>query len=141
MFSMNKKGNSSFTQNLQITTKINIKTADSQSSDNVGIIGGSISGVAVVMIVSILVAVLFLKRRNIRSSHRESPKPGVTAVSHVSSTYTDLDASRREINNYDEFNITYEHLNASTRKPNTYMELKNTNVPNTDTSDYVNIRI
>ncbi|XP_060599212.1 nephrin-like [Ruditapes philippinarum] len=63
MFSMNKKGNSSFTQNLQITTKMNVKTADSQSSDNAGIIGGSISGVAVVMIVSILVAVFFFKRR------------------------------------------------------------------------------
>ncbi|XP_060590723.1 nephrin-like [Ruditapes philippinarum] len=141
MFSMNKKGNSSFTQNLQITTKINVKTAESQSSDNAGIIGGSISGVAVVMIVSILLAVLFLKRRNIRSSQRESPKQGVIAGSHVSSTYTDLDTSRREINNYDEFNVQYEHLNASTREPNTYMELKNTNVPNTDTSDYVNIRI
>ncbi|XP_060559011.1 synaptogenesis protein syg-2-like [Ruditapes philippinarum] len=141
MFAMNKKGNSSYTQNLQITTKINVKTADSQSSDNVGIIGGSISGVAVVMIVSILLAAFFLKRRNIRSSQRESPKQGVIAGSHVSSTYTDLDASRREINNYDDFNVTYEHLNASTRAQNTYMELKNTNVPNADTSDYVNIRI
>ncbi|XP_060605523.1 synaptogenesis protein syg-2-like, partial [Ruditapes philippinarum] len=40
MFSMNKKGNSPYTKKLQITTKMNLKTADSQSSDNVGIIGG-----------------------------------------------------------------------------------------------------
>jgi hypothetical protein len=42
---------------------VSVKTADTQSSDNVGIIGGSISGVALVIIVSVLLAVFFLKRR------------------------------------------------------------------------------
>ncbi|XP_060589338.1 hemicentin-1-like [Ruditapes philippinarum] len=143
MFARNIEGHSFHTNRLHFKTKATIKkTKETIGSSNTGAFVGVGVGASAVTLAIVAVSFFGYKRfRNIRSSQRESPKQGVTAGSHVSSNYTELDASRREINNYDDFNVAYEHLNASTREPNTYMELKNTHVLNADTSDYVNIRI
>ncbi|XP_060586233.1 hemicentin-1-like [Ruditapes philippinarum] len=138
MFAKNMEGNSFHTERLHFKTKASHKkTKEAMQSSNTGAFVGVGVGASVITLAVVAVSFFGYKRfKNIKSSSHGSPKPGVTAGSHASSTYMDLETSRRDINDYDDFNVQYEHLNTSSREPNTYMELHNTTVPITETSDY-----
>ncbi|XP_060600181.1 hemicentin-1-like [Ruditapes philippinarum] len=132
---------------LRATTIINkIEETETTHSSNTGLLVGVGVGASIGTLAFVAVAFIGYKRfKNMRHSRHDSPKSGITVGVNATSNYTDLDTSRRDRNVYDEFNApstsTYERLNTSTREITTYMELKNTTVPNADTSDYVNIRI
>ncbi|XP_060598567.1 nephrin-like [Ruditapes philippinarum] len=149
MFAKNIEGNSLHTERLHFKTKASIYKLDETKtthSSNTGLLVGVGVGASFGTLAFVAVAFIGYKRfKNMRHSRHDSPKSGITVGVNVTSNYTDLDTSRRDRNVYDEFNAhstsTYERLNTSTREITTYMELKNTSVPNADTSDYVNIRI
>ncbi|XP_060600196.1 nephrin-like [Ruditapes philippinarum] len=143
MFAENINGDSTGTERILFKTKAALTSqVKPQLDDSSGILAGSVS--SVILVAVIVGFVFFFHKRNWRCSRFKCLKSDIIE-SPVAPEYIDLDESRREINIYNNFDVpsvsTYEQLDTAAQGSTTYTELKDRMTLNTETSDYVNVRI
>ncbi|XP_053388701.1 nephrin-like, partial [Mercenaria mercenaria] len=142
MFARNEKGDSTYTESLQFTTKEPVRRPIEWHSSTIGIVAGSVSSSVIIVTIAGIAVVVWIYRKRLKQKNKHNVRQttGAAYETESSFTYDDLDVSKREGNTYSQLPATYEQLDNVTKEGSTYTEMENT-VLKREEPDYINIRI